>query len=179
MDITSDEVFFEEARTERLKLQQDLEAAQIDVNRLRMLCIQMGIEFQDVPFPTIVGSVDNSTFTGTSQSSEAPVTRTQGSLGIIDAFYNQQKRVTSWLSSGPSAAADQEGAGRPLRLEDDWSDIAPERRPSTSRSLDGSSRLPEYSGPPPGSSLIEALMLEATLEPMGQAPHLREGSADF
>lgn len=173
-DVSSDAAFFEETRAERAKIQTELEQAQADVERLKQQCIQRGIQFEDVQFHNLFNDADIDTFSTPSTQEEAailPLPESPG--GIIGSFLIARERVKRWLDpSSPqnqgNSPAEHEGDSQARR--ESWSDVGwvtPDSWPRRERPSagDGAHGMPVWnSGPPPGSSHLEALLRECSTE---------------
>lgn len=188
-DISDDVQFFEESREEREQIQADLEEAQDDVERLRRLCIEKGIEFYDVQFTYPhhpKAPIPDTISIPSTQAEAATLTLPESPSGILGSFFAKRELIQSWLKDPSNSDTPLTGTAHSDRttkarndseLEDDW--VHAHRPRSWPRSERPSSALgagdreaqpsmPEQvSGPPPGSKLMKAL-LKDSMDETGQ-----------
>lgn len=183
---SDDKTFFQESRIERGKIQTELEEAQADVERLKQLCRQQGVHFEDVQFsePSQQERLYVDSYSADScqeQASGLPLL--ESTSGILDTFFATHERVASWLNPPasavlPIAGADGEDgayARRESRSDAGW--VFPQRRrswpvqrcPDPKASTAGHEAqhgMPvQTMGPPPGSESMAALLKESMSEP--------------
>ncbi|KAH7378345.1 hypothetical protein BKA66DRAFT_571766 [Pyrenochaeta sp. MPI-SDFR-AT-0127] len=182
-EVTTDAEFFEHARGERARIQQELEDAQVEVSKLKERCIQNNIGFEDPQFAEVLYQPGMDSLVTASGLGEPQMEEHQGSSTIINAFFNAQERIKQWLekpSGSPNSEPDatkearQEWTRRDSSSSDAGWVMTPSlvRPPSSLRTVGmnglAESELPQWrAGPPPGSSLIEALLLESSSTPLG------------
>ncbi|CAO2654006.1 Nn.00g107390.m01.CDS01 [Neocucurbitaria sp. VM-36] len=191
--LTTDTQFFEQARDERARIQQELEEVQTEVQELRKRCNRGGIDYEEPQFPEVLyhTSFRNSASTSDPTGPQPEVQRE--SSAIISDFFTAQERINQWLEH-PSDSPMSDGevarvnAEERTRRESSSSDLvwvrtpSPTRRPNSMRSVGrhGSAdySLPQWrTGPPPGSSLLEALLLESASTPLGRYASPPEANA--
>ncbi|ORY18204.1 hypothetical protein BCR34DRAFT_583127 [Clohesyomyces aquaticus] len=173
LDISTDDEFFQQRKLERSQIQAELERAQVDVKHLKELCRSQGLEFEDVQFPNPLDEIYTETLFTTSA---APSSK------ILDNYEDRRERVNVWLTdpskadepqplstdpevniSGPESDLRSEPESRLDCRDSDW---VLARRPSSSIGM------PAWKlGPPPGSALLKALLLESSSE--GPMKHVR------
>ncbi|KAF1832447.1 hypothetical protein BDW02DRAFT_581204 [Decorospora gaudefroyi] len=183
LEDTTDAQFFEQMKAERIKIQQDLEEAQKEVETLKNLCIQNGIDFEEPQVPDMLPDAGPEDYSKIFDPSTLTQDVQPGSSSVIGAFFNAQDRVARWLraSSGSPSSDKDETKDEPepqRRRESQSTDMGWVLTPSTAKhpvSLTASSEhgpgdqdLPVWtSGPGPGSRLLEALLLESATTPLG------------
>lgn len=181
IDISSDEQFFEEAKVERARIQNDLEQAQADVAKLKEQCTRLGLEFEDVQFHNPLVDETEIYTESLSPMAEQPdivPDERRGSSSILDSFFSARERVRNWVTNPSSLKFQPCDNGMEVREQAErgpesefgcgWV-LMPEpsrnRRPSSPLSLEAFDRCHNYpqwtTGPPPGSELLEALLLES------------------
>ncbi|KAF2267707.1 hypothetical protein CC78DRAFT_576698 [Lojkania enalia] len=177
-DMTSDEQFFEGAKVERDRIERELEKAKRDVNRLKDLCKNQGIEFEDVHFSNLQQKVDTEIVPSTSLLVDPDSRLGSSQSSIYNTFVNARERVRNWLKLSDNSQEPHTGTAglEPSESRSDAWEIPTNpcnsRRPSSVKTIGNDYPLrgpPEWNfGPPAGSPEIQALLLEsaaATLQP--------------
>ncbi|KAF2134754.1 hypothetical protein P153DRAFT_392071 [Dothidotthia symphoricarpi CBS 119687] len=186
-EMSSDADFFEERRAEQSQIQKDLDMARVSVERLKKKCHEQGIDFEEPILPKQLYRID---IKSPSTSSEQSIGCNQvqpSSSRIINTFFSAQERVRNWLKEPTGSIKlyqdevqlDSQSRLEPESATESWIAVRSgpsTRRPSETRSLDrlGSvtHTVPEWTtGPLPGSSQLEALLLESTSTPLGKYVH--------
>lgn len=191
--LSTDFQFFERARDERARIQRELEETQVEVQELKKRCIRDGIDFEEPQFPEELYHSKIHSSTSELGPAEIQPDVQQDSSTIIGDFFTAQERISRWLDNPfGSPKSDEQVArvatGERTRRESSSSDIVWIRTPSPTRhqtikrcgGRQGSAEHyePQWrSGPPPGSSLIEALLLESASTPLGRYAHQSQSNA--
>jgi hypothetical protein len=179
--------FFKESRAEYVKLQSQLEEVQEDVDRLKQICRQEGIEFHDVQLrsPFLQEAFyDNSFSTPSTQGEAATLPLPESPSGILGTFFATRERVKNWLKHpshsstqliGAAESINKDGARCESRSDAGWvitrkGNWGPrDERPTSPWPSAGEEKaygMPmQTSGPPLGSDLMEALLKESMNEP--------------
>lgn len=182
--LLSDAQFFEQSRRHRENMERDLEFAQEEVEKLKKQCVQAGIEFEEPRSLALLSQaaahLDPTTSGGLSDGHD----NCEGKLDTIGAFITSQERIEEWLEkpfngSEPGQGAVKAGFEQQPRRESGFSDFAWIQKPDTviqstlSEPVEqGTAKAqegPQWTfGPQPGSSLLEALLLESASTPLGR-----------
>ena len=104
--LSNDADFFDEARIERATLQTEFEEAQADVDRLKQLCVQQGVGFQDVHFEDPFQRetcYDDTYSTLSTQEEAATLPLPESPPGILGTFFATRERVKNWLKDPSSS----------------------------------------------------------------------------
>lgn len=180
---TTDYQFFEQTSAERTRIQQDLEQAQVEVEELKEKCLQNGIEFEEPTFAEDHGQTETDSFATIFEDSTYQPEEAQGSSSIIGAFYSAHERVMRWLKepTGPGHPEKEGAESIPEEMRQSSSSdivwVPAAKRPASIGTAGkyGSAvnDAPRWRyGPRPGSSLLEALLLDSASTPLAGYSHL-------
>ena len=192
-DIITDAQFFEQTRSDRARIQQDVEDAQTDVRELKEHCVRDGVDFEEPDLPDMLFHTETKDLVAPFEPPAHQHQAQRGSSSIIGAFFSAQERVKRWLKE-PSGSQNLEKEGTAeipqgrARRESSSSDMGWVMTPSTTRrpaSMKAAGRhgsavldAPEWRyGPLPGSALLEALLLESATTPLGKYGHQAQANA--
>jgi hypothetical protein len=88
--ISTDAVFFEQARAQRLRIHEEHIKAHEDVRLLKQQCVQRGIEFEEPDFVNSISCTLLEDPSPTSDSTHAP-------SNLVGDYFASQDRVQTWL----------------------------------------------------------------------------------
>jgi len=88
--LSTDAVFFDRARVQRSRIQEEHTKAHEDVHSLKQQCIEQGIEFQEPEFAKSMYCTVLESTTPSSGSIQAP-------LNLVGDYFASQERVETWL----------------------------------------------------------------------------------
>ena len=175
-ELTSNADFFERARAQRMRIKEEHDKAHEDVRELKRQCIQEGIQFEE---PDFLNPIYCTHPEGTTPSSEP----TSSLPNMIEDYFASQERTTNWLGGSvelmnATGEVGEEKSNQGSRRTSASSDMVWVPRPSSKQRRASRPRsrrrspaaydAPEWrSGPPPGTPLLEALLLESASTPLG------------
>ncbi|KAI8937914.1 hypothetical protein NX059_005598 [Plenodomus lindquistii] len=179
----TDAQFFEDSRLQREQLERQLETAQAEMQALKLSCHRDGIEFEEPNFPDVLFHTREESSLSRSEPVISRPRALPGSSSTIDAWFSSQDNTKKWVERLPTTSEQQnqdEFLGAPLKItvepwkrrmsaasEFEWVDSTNARGRPDSTSVSISASLPQWRDPPPGSSLLEALLLESATTPLG------------